>query len=99
MREDIAAIAHIIAPIAKQYGVERVALFGSRARGDAREDSDYDFLITKGQIKSLFTLASLLTDLEEALHGPVDLVTDVSLDSEFADRIRSDEELLYERER
>ena len=29
-----------IAPVAKQYGVKAVFLFGSYARGEAREDSD-----------------------------------------------------------
>ena len=31
-----------IAPVAKQYGVKAVFLFGSYARGEAREDSDID---------------------------------------------------------
>ncbi len=29
-----------IAPVVKQYGVKAVFLFGSYARGEAREDSD-----------------------------------------------------------
>ena len=32
--------------ISKRYGVQRMILFGSRARGDAEEDSDFDFLVT-----------------------------------------------------
>ena len=31
-----------IAPVVKQYGVKAVFLFGSYARGEAREDSDID---------------------------------------------------------
>ena len=36
------------AALDKVYGdqVERVVLFGSRARGDARSDSDYDLLFS-----------------------------------------------------
>lgn len=34
-----------IAPVAKQYGVKAVFLFGSYARGEAREDSDIDLLV------------------------------------------------------
>lgn len=30
---------------------ERIILFGSRARGDARDDSDYDFLVIKTQVE------------------------------------------------
>ena len=79
--------------------MDRVALFGSRARGDAREDSDYDFLITNGQIRSLFTLAAFLTDLENALHSPVDLITDTSSDQDFLKLIQKDKEVIYERKR
>lgn len=99
MREDLASIARIVSPIAERYGVDRVALFGSRARGDAREDSDYDFLITNGQIRSLFTLAAFLTDLENALHSPVDLITDTSSDQDFLKLIQKDKEVIYERKR
>lgn len=35
-----------IRQIAKSYGVERVVLFGSRARGDYRERSDIDLAVS-----------------------------------------------------
>ena len=38
-------IREIIAPIAKQHGVEKVFLFDSYARGDATAASDIDALI------------------------------------------------------
>lgn len=66
-----------IAPIAKRYGLKAVFLFGSYARGEAREDSDIDLLVdTSGtEIRSLVTLASLYCDLEEALEKKIDIVT------------------------
>ena len=36
-----------ILPIVQKYGIKRIILFGSMARGDADEHSDYDFLISK----------------------------------------------------
>src|SRR5271155_5389082 len=51
------------------YGerAERIVLFGSRARGDAREDSDYDiavFIKNPGSLADeLHRLASVSTDI------------------------------------
>ena len=38
-------LRRIVKPIAESYGMRPVYLFGSRARGDNREDSDYDFCV------------------------------------------------------
>jgi predicted nucleotidyltransferase len=44
-REQIIARLREIAPAIKAEGVTRLAIFGSRARRDARPDSDLDVLI------------------------------------------------------
>ena len=59
-----------IAPVTKQYGVKAIFLFGSYARGEAREDSDIDLLVD-----SLLSLGALYCDLEAALQKPIDLIT------------------------
>src|SRR5690349_7686119 len=48
------------------YGdrIERVVLFGSRARGDAREDSDYDVAVFVRKPVSLVDGRRALADIE-----------------------------------
>ena len=91
----VSEIKNIVCPLAKEYGAERIYLFGSYARGDSTKDSDIDLRIDKGSIRGL-ALAGLLLDLEAALGCQVDLITTTSLDKEFLSRIKKDEVLLYE---
>ena len=91
----IPEIKNIVCPLAKEYGAERVYLFGSYARGESTKNSDIDLRIDKGNIKGL-ALAGLLLDLEKALGCSVDLITTTSLDKEFLSSIKNDEVLLYE---
>ncbi|MEJ7933067.1 nucleotidyltransferase domain-containing protein [Sphingobium sp. AN558] len=56
-------------------GITALALFGSVARGDNREDSDVDLMceIDKGQVVSLLDFIGLQLQLEKLLGKDVDL--------------------------
>jgi predicted nucleotidyltransferase len=95
VRHTIPEIQEIVEKLARQYGAQRVYLFGSYARGEMTEDSDIDLRIDKGSIRGL-ELAGLLLDLEEALGTCVDLVPTGGLDQKFLSQIQKDEVLLYE---
>ena len=95
MAKTIREIQEVVSKLAKEYGAERVYLFGSYARGDMTEGSDIDLRIDKGAIQG-FQLGGLLADLEDALGLPVDLIPTGSLDSRFLSDIQKDEVLLYE---
>ena len=93
----IPEIRSIVRNLARQYGAERVYLFGSYARGEAGEGSDVDLRIDKGDIQGL-QFAGLVCDLEDALGSSVDLISTAGMDARFRREIAPEEVLLYERE-
>lgn len=100
MDEKIYSIKEIqsrVSPIAVRYGVERVYLFGSYAKGCATAESDIDLRIDKGALRGLFALSGMRLDICDALSKEVDLLTTNSLDDDFRSRIRKNEVLIYER--
>jgi len=96
----IERIRDIVAPIAKQHGVQTIFLFGSYARGDATSTSDIDLCIDSSNLKSLFALGGFYADLEDALNKSIDIVTESSLkyntDIYFLDNLRKDRLLIYD---
>ncbi|MBR0472686.1 MAG: nucleotidyltransferase domain-containing protein [Methanosphaera sp.] len=92
-------IKKIAVPIAKEYGVTSLRLFGSYARGEATSESDVDFYIDKGNIKGLLDYIGFIQDLEEKLQCHVDVVTTTIEDKKFIEAIKKDGVLLYEKKR
>ncbi|KAF0196976.1 MAG: hypothetical protein FD169_648 [Bacillota bacterium] len=89
-------IRTVVGKIAQRYGVQRVVLFGSYARGNATVNSDIDLRIDKGRLRGLFQLAGFQLDLQDTLNVRVDVVTTEGLDKRFLQRIMGEEVVLYE---
>ena len=77
---DIDEIRKAITPIAYSYGVKRLYLFGSYAKGTANEKSDIDILVEKGKPMSLLKLSGMRQMLQEALNLSVDLITTAGIE-------------------
>ena len=89
-------IKRIVMPIAREYGIGKICLFGSYARGEAGPHSDIDLIITdKGSLRGLFDLAGMCEDLKESFGVQVDLTTENSLWPEIREYIRKDEVEIY----
>lgn len=73
-------------------GVEHLAIFGSRARGDNSDDSDLDLLleVARGSRFSLIDVVAIERRLGEELRFAVGAVMRRSLKRGFAERIADD---------
>lgn len=79
-----------ILEIAARHGARQVRVFGSVARGEAREDSDIDLLVSPGPMTSAWFPAGLMLDLQELLGREVDVVSENGLHWYIRDRILSE---------
>jgi uncharacterized protein len=79
-REEILAIA-------AQHGAYNIRVFGSVARGEARDDSDVDFLVEVGSNRSSWFPVGLKHDLEDLLGREVDVATEKTLHEMIRDRV------------
>jgi predicted nucleotidyltransferase len=76
-----------ILELAREHGAARVRLFGSVARGEAKETSDLDLLVQFEPGRSLLDHAALLEDLEDLLGMRVDVVSEKALHPDLRDEI------------
>jgi len=73
--------------IAARHGAYNLRLFGSVARGEARPESDIDFLIDVGPTTSSWFPAGLILDLEDLLGRRVEVITEKALNPELRDHV------------
>ena len=75
--------------IKQRYRVRRIAIFGSYARGDQREDSDIDILVDVDPSIGL-AFVSLADELERLLGVPVELVSTRAVNQRMKTAIEKD---------
>ena len=79
----IKEIKTIIKPILNKYGITEVYLFGSYARGEAKNSSDIDIYCEKGNVKTLIDQGLLEEELEVALNKKVDIIFTTSYINDY----------------
>jgi hypothetical protein len=73
--------------IAAKYGAYNVRVFGSVARGEARPDSDIDFLVELEPQRTLLDQIALMQSLEDLLGRKVDLTEPETLHELIRDKV------------
>ena len=80
--------------LAQKYDIEKVILFGSRARGDFRRTSDIDIAVTRGD----FARFALDVDEETSTLLEYDIVNlDRDMQDELRESIEKEGRILYEK--
>ncbi|MCY3003222.1 MAG: nucleotidyltransferase family protein [Planctomycetota bacterium] len=75
------------AELHERFEVERLSIFGSVARDEARDSSDVDLLVNFARPVTLFTFIRLRAQLAAWLEAPVDLAEEEALHARHRDRI------------
>jgi uncharacterized protein len=84
-----------IVAILTRYGAERIAIFGSYARGEAGRRSDIDILVRFARPKSLIQLVQIEDEIRKSIHMKVDLVTEKAISPHIAGSIHHDEMVIF----
>ncbi|MCQ2079202.1 MAG: nucleotidyltransferase domain-containing protein [archaeon] len=95
-KTEFSELSAAVSRFAKDYGFLRVSLFGSRARGDNSESSDYDFCVLPSSTNSLLDLSGFRIDMTEYLDSEVDVISERGLSDRFRQSIEPEMVLLYE---
>mgnify|MGYP000856106420 CR=1 FL=1 len=71
----------------RRYPIQEIAVFGSYARGEQRDDSDLDLIIDLGPGLTLIDLADLEAELSGSLGVPVEVAIKDALKPRIGRRI------------
>jgi hypothetical protein len=91
-RNDLVAALRLLEPQLRDCGVSRLAIFGSRARGDHRPDSDLDVLIDVLPDKkfSALDLVGVAHIIDDSMHVSANIFMRRSLERQMSESIRPD---------
>ena len=81
--------------IFEKYGAIYAGLFGSRAKGVASDDSDYDIIVKLKSPVGLFAFTGFQLELQDRLKKKVDLMTESSISKRIRDQALKDLKIFY----
>jgi len=89
-------IVNIVKPIADKYRIREIYLFGSYARNEATNESDFDFLVYGGDNFKLTSIFAFSEELRRAFMKDVDVfeIHELNQDSEFYKNVMKEKVLV-----
>lgn len=88
-------IRESIITILRRYDAERIAIFGSYARGEANNKSDIDILVRFARPKSLIQIVQIEDEIKKSIHMNVDLVTENAVSPYLEGSIHQDKQVIF----
>jgi len=93
----IEEIKTALTPIFKKYGLLKVYLFGSYARGDAEAHADVNLLLKTNGVMELEPFYEFMRDMHHALKVKIDVTFQDYINPVMQDNIKKEAVLLYEK--
>ena len=90
-------IEYDIKAIGEKLSIDRIIVFGSRARGDNGPRSDIDLAINARSAKEYFEMKDALDDIDTLLMFDLVDLNSSSLSADLLDEIKRDGVVIYEK--
>ena len=74
----------------QKYGIKKISVFGSYARGEATSESDLDLIVIFPEGTSLLDHIGIENEISEKLNMKVDILTEKSISPYLIDKIKKE---------
>jgi hypothetical protein len=90
-----AALKKQIIDVLIELNPKEIAVFGSYARGEQREDSDIDILIEYHEAPNFFQIVQVIRKLEDLVLLKVDLVDADGVSDRFLNAVKLESKIIF----
>ncbi len=89
-------IYQALEPHISVFGIKRIRIFGSYAKGKQRSNSDIDIILDIGKPIGIYEFIGLKQSLKKNLHKKIDLFEPDTIEPQLKDKILAEAITIYE---